>query len=113
MGRDTETSALVRCDAYPPDWSPREGPSEFAHWLLHTEQSRPCRYTVADGPGGRQVVWTGGSEHSLPCPVRLACQSGQTTRAVADERGPADALQRAKRCTVDLGELEQAWSDWG
>ena len=68
MGRDTETSALVRCDAYPPDWSPREGPSEFAHWLLHTEQSRPGRYTVADGPGGRQVVWTGGVSTHCPAP---------------------------------------------
>jgi hypothetical protein len=31
VGRDTTTGALVRYDAYPPDWSPKEGPSEFAH----------------------------------------------------------------------------------
>lgn len=41
VGRDTETSAQVRYDAYPPSWSKRKGPSEYAHWLLHTEQSGP------------------------------------------------------------------------
>jgi hypothetical protein len=56
VGRDTTTGALVRYDAYPPDWSPKEGPSEFAHWLLHTEQS--ALQQVADGPDGRGVVWT-------------------------------------------------------
>jgi hypothetical protein len=48
VGRDTTTGALVRYDAYPPDWSPQEGPSEFGHWLLHTGQSEPQQ--VADGP---------------------------------------------------------------
>jgi hypothetical protein len=50
--------SLVRSDAQPPDWSEQEGPSEFAHWLLHTEQSMPGWY-------GRP---------SLPWPFRLACQ---------------------------------------
>jgi hypothetical protein len=65
VGRDTTTGALVRCDAYPPNWSTREGPSEFAPWLTHTEQSGPYQvaeqsglYQVADGPEGRRVVWT-------------------------------------------------------
>jgi hypothetical protein len=30
VGIDTETSALVRYDAYPPNWSKRKGPSEYA-----------------------------------------------------------------------------------
>jgi hypothetical protein len=34
VGRD-RTGALVGGDPYPPNWSTREGPSDFAHWLLH------------------------------------------------------------------------------
>ena len=66
VGRDTETGALVRYYPRPPDWSrridgtSRDGPSEFAHWLLHTEQSTPdWPYPVADGPNGHRLLWTG------------------------------------------------------
>ena len=67
MGRDTETSALVRCDAYPPDWSPREGSSELARWLLHTEQSRPAGTRLPTAPADARWL-DRGSEHSLPWP---------------------------------------------
>src|SRR5215211_7261223 len=39
IGRDTRTGARVRDSAYPPDWSMRNGPSEFAHWRPYTRQS--------------------------------------------------------------------------
>jgi hypothetical protein len=56
VGRDSTTRALVRYDAQPPNWYRREGPSEYAHWLLHTEQSGPYRPA---GAGGRVLEWTG------------------------------------------------------
>jgi hypothetical protein len=64
VGRDTKTGALVRYYPRSPDWSRRvdgtrrDGPSEFAHWLLHTEQSTPdWPYPVADGPDGHRLLW--------------------------------------------------------
>jgi hypothetical protein len=33
VGRDTKTGALVRYHALPPEWSPTEGPEEFARWM--------------------------------------------------------------------------------
>jgi hypothetical protein len=42
VGRNTQTGALVRCDAQPPDWSASAGPEEFTHWLIH-------RHTPAEG----------------------------------------------------------------
>jgi len=45
--RDRE---LVRCDAQPPDWAMREGPSEFAHWPLHTEGSGSSRASLTLSP---------------------------------------------------------------
>ena len=40
VGRDTETGALVRCDAYPPNWSASDGPEEFTYWLMHQPEIR-------------------------------------------------------------------------
>jgi hypothetical protein len=108
------SGALVRCDAYPPDWSRREGPSEYAHWLLHTEQSGP--YQLAGGPDGRVLVWTGESDPwgSCPGPFGWHVSKAKPDRRVQHMRGMSghtrSGLKRsAKRCTVDLGELEQTW----
>ena len=38
VGRDSETGALVRYHAQPPDWPESEGPEEFAHWMRHWAQ---------------------------------------------------------------------------
>ena len=35
VGRDTQTGALVRYNAQPPDWSVSDGPEEFTHWMRH------------------------------------------------------------------------------
>jgi hypothetical protein len=78
VGRDTETGALVRYYPRPPDWSrridgtSRDGPSEFAHWLLHTEQSTPdWPYPVADGPNGHRLLWTGHANPYCANPPRV------------------------------------------
>jgi hypothetical protein len=50
VGRDSETRALVRYHAQPPD---SEGPEEFAHWMRHWAQvngsiiNHYCGYLVA------------------------------------------------------------------
>jgi hypothetical protein len=65
VGRDTAAGTLVRYDAYPPDWF-REGPSDFAHWVLHNRKFGPppslpsCRKPrrsphVLDRNGGRSL----------------------------------------------------------
>ena len=68
VGRDTKTGALVRYDAQPPptDWPARAAPSEFSHWLVHTEECVFSSYPVAEGPDGRKVVWTVNS--TIDCP---------------------------------------------
>jgi hypothetical protein len=58
VGRDTETGALVRCDASPPDWSAADGPSEFTHWLRHQPGGwGRGPYRVAES-NGRGIDWT-------------------------------------------------------
>jgi len=53
VGRDSETRALVRYHAQPPDWSESEGPEEFAHWMRHWAQLNEsiinyyCGYPIA------------------------------------------------------------------
>src|SRR5512133_1656755 len=53
VGRDSETRALVRYHAQPPDWSESEGPEEFAHSMRHWAQVNGsiinyyCGYLVA------------------------------------------------------------------
>jgi hypothetical protein len=74
VGRDTRTAALVRHDPQPPDWSAVDGPSEFAHWLLHTDKTFGSRARLREARMDREV------EHSLPEPVGLAYQSEETTR---------------------------------
>jgi hypothetical protein len=78
VGRDTETEVLVRYYPRSPDWSrrvdgtSRDGPSEFAHWLQHTEQSPAgWPYPVADGPDGHRLLWTGHAKTHCPDPPRL------------------------------------------
>jgi hypothetical protein len=73
IGHDTKTGAPVRYNAQPPDWSPREGPSEFTHWLLHTEEAIPDEYTVVTAPDGRGVVWTMRSWLHANCPGPCGC----------------------------------------
>ena len=69
-GRDTTTDNLVRYDAYPPDWSPRKGPSEFAHWVLHNGRLGPYHepYPIAKGPDGRHVFWSWPVDADCPGP---------------------------------------------
>jgi hypothetical protein len=102
VGRDTDTKALVRYNANPPNWSTREGPSEFSHWLEHTRKPDP--YAAAEGPDGHRVLWTRGS--SRQCPER------PNVRFL----GPGDAELRTRSeepspwCSaVDLVEVEQTW----
>jgi hypothetical protein len=68
VGRDTKTRALVRRNAEPTDWSPREGPSEFAHYLLHTRQGRKSGPYLVGSPDGRRVLWTVKSNADCPGP---------------------------------------------
>ena len=130
VGRDTKTGALVRHDAQPPDWPPTlektsgpkfvrydellpdwpgwEGPSEFSHWLLHTEEYPRPVYPVADGPDGRSVVWTGRAK--THCPNRDGWHISQVKPQPwfrQESSGPKQLLK--ERCTVDLVELERAW----
>jgi hypothetical protein len=115
VGRDTKTGALVRYDPPPPHWSSREGPVEFAHWLLHTEQRAP--YPVAVGPDGRGVVWTRKWDAEDRCrgPFGWHVSKNKPDRRVVhlahEQWSYSQWLEknRASRCTVDLGELEQAW----
>jgi hypothetical protein len=110
VGRDTKTGALVRYDARPPAWPVSNGPSEFAHWLLHTgKHIWPPEYPVAESPDGCRVVWTGMSK--THCPNRVGWH-------VSQKRPPglsiAESSERPKRqgkelCTVDLMQLEQTW----
>jgi hypothetical protein len=115
IGRDTETGALVRYNAQPPNWSERKGPSEYAHWLLHTERSGPYELP---GPDGRALIWTGNwAQPWGPCPGPSGwhVSKAKPDLPVPHMRGRAWSYSqwleenRAKRCTVDLGELEQAW----
>jgi hypothetical protein len=112
VGRDTKTGALVRYDAQPPptDWPTLAGPSEYSHWLLHTEKYVfPSRYPVAESPDGRRIVWTGQSK--THCPNRYGWHISQKKpRGLSYE----ESLERPKRqgkqrCTVDPVKLEQAW----
>jgi hypothetical protein len=105
VGRDTKTGALVRYDAQPPptDWPTLAGPSEYSHWLLHTEKYvSPDRYPVAESPDGRRIVWTGQSK--TYCPNRYGWHVNQKkSRGLSYE----ESLERPKRqwkepCTVDL-----------
>jgi hypothetical protein len=115
VGRDTTTGALVRYDAYPPDWSPQEGPLEFGHWLLHTKQS--ARQQVADGPDGRRVVWTRNRDGWDSCPGPSGWHVSKNKpdlpviHWIGDEWSWSQwsTENREKRCTVNLGELEHAW----
>lgn len=68
IGHDAETEAWVRYNAQPPNWSKRERPSEFAHWLLHTKQAKPGEYPVADAPDGHHLVWAVKSDPDWSCP---------------------------------------------
>jgi hypothetical protein len=119
IGRDTETGALVRYNAEPPNWSKRKGPSEFAHWLLHTKQGEPGDYCVAEGRDGHRLVWAVKSDPVGSCPGPCGWHVSKTKpdlRVVqmrGRERSYSQWLEenRAKRCTVDLGELEQAWPE--
>jgi hypothetical protein len=130
LGRDTRTGALVRHDAQPPDWPPTleepsgvkvvrydelrpdwpgwEGPSEFAHWLLHTEEDPRPFYLVADGPDGRRVVWT--RRAKTHCPSRKGWHVSQDKPQPwfwQESSGPKQLSK--ERGTINLDELEQTW----
>ena len=116
VGRDTKSGALVRHDAQPPDWSRREGPSEFSHWLGHTKKSFRD-YPVAVGRDGRRLVWFG-SPGACPAPYgwhvteeKPPMPMGPMVMGFMGERTPRPWSEedRAKGCTVDLVELERAW----
>jgi hypothetical protein len=48
VGRDSETGALVRYHAQPPDWSESEGPEEFARGYVVGSSARNA-FTNASG----------------------------------------------------------------
>jgi hypothetical protein len=102
VGRDTETGVLVRCDAYPPDWSPREGSSEFAHCCCILSNPDRARTRLSTAPTGAR--WYGPAERAL---IVLPRTAGMSVRRGAPQMPREE--ERAKCCTVDLGELDQAW----
>jgi hypothetical protein len=108
VGRDITTGALVRSSAHTPIWSMWTGPDEFAHWVLHTRQSTP--YQAATSPDGRRrVVWTGGTDADCPNPWAWHVSQAKPSPYVMQEPSPQWIEEhRAERCTLDLGELEQA-----
>src|SRR6478672_4663527 len=40
VGRDSKTGSLVLIRPPPPDWSDKEGPEEFTHWMRHWPKVR-------------------------------------------------------------------------
>ena len=106
VGRDTRTAALVRHDPQPPDWSAVDGPSEFAHWLLHTDKNIRLPCPVAGSSDGRRIVWTGRS--NTHCPNRLGWHISQKRPRGLPyaEYWEEPKRQTKKFCTVGLVELE-------
>ena len=113
VGRDTETSALVRCDAYPPDGSPRKGPLNLRHGCCTPSNPGRAGTRLPTAPADARWYGPGVSTH---CPAPYGWHVSQDNRPGRWLMRGAPQMpleERAKRCTVDLGELEQAWSDWG
>jgi len=110
VGRDTTTGALVRYDAYPPNWS-REGPSEFVHWVLHHGKFGLLPpYPVAESADGRRMFWTGTADAHCPGIADWHVSQDRPTVMMMGQLTPQWlAKNRGKRCTVDLDELKQAW----
>jgi hypothetical protein len=109
VGRDTKTGALVRYDAQPPpaDWPPRAAPSEFSHWLVHTQEYVHYSYPVAEGPDGRSVVWTVNS--NIDCPNEFGWHVSQKKPPRVAVRARLRRSKQREHCTANLDELQQIW----
>jgi hypothetical protein len=110
VGRDTRTGALVRHDAYPPDWSERAGPPEFAHWLLHQAERSGYQTEVARHKGFA-IVWENYLSYR-PCDApRFWHDRDGTPEWVRQYDRPRQLEIRQRRCKVDLDELESRWQE--
>ena len=113
VGRDSETGALVRYHAQPPDWSESEGPEEFAHWMRHWFQltgsfiTYHLGYPVARYQG-LEIRWRVGYKDVCAAPEfwHIRDKAPESVRQLDRVR---QLEMRQKRCTVDLEELERQW----
>jgi hypothetical protein len=113
VGRDSKTGALVRYHAVPPDWSPREGPEEFAHWMRHWPNFRKRTSYSHEYP----VATYRGFAHRWTVSYRNVCTAPESWH-VRDKKTPESIRQlervrqlemRQQRCEVDLDELWRRW----
>jgi hypothetical protein len=114
VGRDTETGALVRYIAQPPDWSASDGPEEFTHWLIH-------RHHIGEGFGWGPglvaaihhefaLLWNGTTKRVCDAP-RLWHVNDGTPAWVRELDRPRQVEMRQRRCKVNLDELTRQWQE--
>jgi hypothetical protein len=115
IGRDTETGALVRYHAQPPDWSATDGPEAFAHWMRHWAQLNGTFITYHRG---YEVAKYQGLAIHWMVSYRDICAAPEAWHV--RDKAPDSVRQldrvrqlelRQQRCTVDLDELERQWRE--
>jgi hypothetical protein len=136
VGRDTETGALVRCDAQPPDWSASDAPKEFMHWLTHQpEVQRSIGYRddvevarrqgfaivwrrgfnrVCDAPHGWHVKdeipeWVRQSSYSQRLEENKETRIGQVLRRIMLAFSYSPPLEANKETRIEQGDSLSQW----
>jgi hypothetical protein len=112
VGRDSETGALVRYHAEPPDWSESEGTEEFAHWMSHWPKVHG-RIDYSHGyPVARDkdivIRWRVSYKDVCAAP-KFWHMNDKTPDWVREYDRPHQLELRQQRCRADLDELHGQW----
>lgn len=111
VGRDTGNGALVRYNAYPPNWkAERAGPQEFAHWLLHQPERAGYQTEVARHKGFA-IVWENYRTQAICDAPKHWHVNDETPAWVRQLDRPRQVEMRQQRCKVNLDELKSQWQE--